>query len=89
MHSYSIKNKNMHFHIIHSMKIMHSMYMFMCSQCTHASLPGSPYKKINNIKNEKYCIHTFTSLLSRFILRPGHGLNSLFFLIPFEILSAL
>jgi len=45
MHSYSIKNKNMHFHIIHSMEIMHSIYMFMRSQCTHASLPICPYKK--------------------------------------------
>jgi len=46
MHSYSIKNKNMHFHIIiHSMEIMHSMYMSIRFQCTHASLPKCPYKK--------------------------------------------
>jgi len=55
MHSHSIKNKNMHFHIIiHSMEIMHSMYMFMRSQCTHASLPRCPYEKkssISKIKN--------------------------------------
>jgi len=46
MHSYSIKNKKYEFHIIiHSMKIMHSMYMFIRSKCTNASLPKCQYKK--------------------------------------------
>jgi len=62
--------------------------MFMRSQYTHESLPKCQYqtKKIKNIKNEKYCthsyIHALTSLLARFILRPawcGHDLNLSFF----------
>jgi len=88
MHSYSIKNKNMHFHIIHSMEIMHSMYMFMRSQCTHASLPRCPYKKsrISKMKNIAFIHlpHFFQDLFRDPVMVSTH-----LFLIPFEILSAL